>query len=61
MSRYPWILTEPAVRRPGDQRRGYHEGRRRRSPDACPTCGYDPIGRRKKCPACLREVRTRAA
>ena len=51
--RYPWIPTRRAAVR-SDARRGYRDGRApRRLPDPCQVCGYDPIGRRKKCPACL--------
>lgn len=45
--RYPWIPTKPRVREP---RSGRPVGR---PFTVCGRCGWEWVGRRKTCPACL--------
>ena len=65
---YSWVITRP-VKGPGpgsgrrwDARKGYHDPSRPRLyrkgwiDEPCDYCGYDPIGFRKSCPACLAPV-----
>jgi len=50
MNPYPWLMTPAAARawRPQRRRRSLKTFR-----GACGHCGYDPVGYRKTCPACL--------
>lgn len=49
--RYSWIPTRPL-------RPALPDRPARHDPSSCERCGYAPLGRRKKCPACLATIDT---
>lgn len=59
MNRYPWIMTKPITKPNIGVARPTGRRSRRFIDKPCTTCGWDPIGYARRCPACFTMVERR--